>query len=177
MSSRTGRCSISVNNPTNRDRALASRCLCAVENRRELGLDQFQQMPQTQDVSDIHSWTSWSRYDNRWDGVRAQEVLKRRDAEPDAGFRGAAQYDGYTTISRWKILPPRAPYWRIIGRASRCRRTWRAIAPHRADLYFWKSAKCFRGSNSRVWTAGLLGSHGYHNRADPWTEQRYSDDP
>jgi len=66
----------------------------AVENPASWDWNQFQQMPQTQDVSDIHCVTSWSRYDNRWDGVRAQEVLNAVMPKPDAGFVVLHSYDG-----------------------------------------------------------------------------------
>ena len=47
----------------------------------------------------------------------------------------------------------------------------RLLVPH---LYFWKSAKWVRGLDAhRRRRAGLLGAHGYHNRGDPWREQRY----
>jgi DMSO/TMAO reductase YedYZ molybdopterin-dependent catalytic subunit len=50
----------------------------------------------------------------------------------------------------------------------------RLIVPH---LYFWKSAKWlqrieFRARDERdLWEA-----NGYHNRGDPWQEQRYTED-
>lgn len=42
-------------------------------------------------------------------------------------------------------------------------------------LYFWKSAKWvtgveFMGEDRK----GFWESHGYHNRGDPWKEERYS---
>jgi DMSO/TMAO reductase YedYZ molybdopterin-dependent catalytic subunit len=49
----------------------------------------------------------------------------------------------------------------------------RLIVPH---LYFWKSAKWLKGI---VFAAdderGFWEVRGYHNHADPWLEERYSD--
>jgi DMSO/TMAO reductase YedYZ molybdopterin-dependent catalytic subunit len=48
------------------------------------------------------------------------------------------------------------------------------VVPH---LYFWKSAKWVRGL--RLMEAdrpGFWESLGYHNRGDPWQEQRYWSD-
>ena len=50
----------------------------------------------------------------------------------------------------------------------------RLLVPH---LYFWKSAKWVRGltlgtSDQR----GFWETFGYHDRGDPWREQRYSGD-
>ena len=47
----------------------------------------------------------------------------------------------------------------------------RLLVPH---LYFWKSAKWVRGleiTNDDV--PGFWETNGYHNRGDPWREQRY----
>ena len=49
----------------------------------------------------------------------------------------------------------------------------RLVVPH---LYFWKSAKWLKriefvaGDRPGFWE-----ERGYHNRGDPWTEERYSD--
>jgi len=51
----------------------------------------------------------------------------------------------------------------------------RLVVPH---LYFWKSAKWLRRIEfRRVDAPGYWEVRGYHNRGDPWQEQRYSDDP
>src|SRR3954465_10412882 len=41
-----------------------------VENPFTLNWDQFQALPRTDTISDFHCVTTWSRYDNRWSGVR-----------------------------------------------------------------------------------------------------------
>jgi DMSO/TMAO reductase YedYZ molybdopterin-dependent catalytic subunit len=46
--------------------------------------------------------------------------------------------------------------------------------PH---LYFWKSAKWVRGLTLTVQDEpGFWEAAGYHNRGDPWREQRYWND-
>ena len=48
----------------------------------------------------------------------------------------------------------------------------RAMVP---DLYFWKSAKWVTGLRFVEEDApGYWETRGYHNRADPWEEQRYA---
>lgn len=43
-------------------------------------------------------------------------------------------------------------------------------------LYFWKSAKWVTGIEYSVEDRpGFWESRGYHNRGDPWMEERYSD--
>ncbi len=50
----------------------------------------------------------------------------------------------------------------------------RLVVPH---LYFWKSAKWIRKNDFLTRDApGYWEVRGYHNRGDPWQEQRYSDD-
>src|SRR6266498_2991533 len=41
-----------------------------VENPFTMTWDQFLALPQAEDLSDFHCVTTWSRYDNRWGGVR-----------------------------------------------------------------------------------------------------------
>jgi DMSO/TMAO reductase YedYZ molybdopterin-dependent catalytic subunit len=50
----------------------------------------------------------------------------------------------------------------------------RLVVPH---LYFWKSAKWLRGIEFRADNKpGYWETRGYHDRGDPWAEQRYADD-
>jgi DMSO/TMAO reductase YedYZ molybdopterin-dependent catalytic subunit len=43
-------------------------------------------------------------------------------------------------------------------------------------LYFWKSAKWVTGIEyTKEDRPGFWESRGYHNRGDPWKEERYSD--
>jgi DMSO/TMAO reductase YedYZ molybdopterin-dependent catalytic subunit len=48
------------------------------------------------------------------------------------------------------------------------------VVPH---LYFWKSAKWLQSIEFLGHDApGYWEVRGYHNRGDPWAEQRYSGD-
>jgi len=50
----------------------------------------------------------------------------------------------------------------------------RLVVPH---LYFWKSAKWIRGLRLQERDEpGFWEGFGYHNRGDPWLEERYSGD-
>jgi len=50
----------------------------------------------------------------------------------------------------------------------------RLVVPKR---YFWKSAKWLRGLEfRRADKPGFWERNGYHNDADPWREERYTDD-
>lgn len=135
----------------------------------------FAAEPQTEDVSDIHCVTQWSRYDNRWSGVSTQHLLALVQPLPDATDVIAHGYDGYTTnISLANFAEEDcliahshdgAPLTREHGGPVRL------IIPR---YYFWKSAKWLKrlqfvaGDKPGFWE-----QRGYHNVGDPWSEQRY----
>jgi DMSO/TMAO reductase YedYZ molybdopterin-dependent catalytic subunit len=138
----------------------------------------FQAQTQTHEVTDIHCVTSWSRYDNAWDGVATLDILAAVDPKPEAAFVVLHSYDGYTTNVP---LPDFAAPDALLAH------TWqgqplsrehggpvRLVIPH---LYFWKSAKWLQRIEFAIEDRpSFWETRGYHNRGDPWTEQRYSED-
>jgi DMSO/TMAO reductase YedYZ molybdopterin-dependent catalytic subunit len=137
----------------------------------------FNALPQTRELSDIHCVTTWSRYDNQWDGVATRDVLAVVQPKPEARFVVLHGYDGYTTnlplddfaaedaiiAHSWQGQPLPVEHG---GPA-------RVVVPH---LYFWKSAKWVqRIELLAADRASYWEERGYHDRGDPWTEQRYSD--
>ena len=138
----------------------------------------FQALPQTRAVSDIHCVTTWSRYDNAWDGVLTRNLLQAVAPRPDARHVVLQSYDGYTTnlpladfaaeeamlAQRWQGEPLAPAHGGPV----------RLVVPH---LYFWKSAKWLQRIEFRTEDRpGFWEVRGYHNRGDPWTEQRYSEE-
>jgi DMSO/TMAO reductase YedYZ molybdopterin-dependent catalytic subunit len=143
--------------------------------------DEFQALPHDTPTVDIHCVTKWSKFDTTWEGVSVDTLL---DAAKTAGLLEGAFVvafcdGGYTTNlpiadvtagKAWVVfgydgapLPPEHG-----GPA-------RLLVPH---LYFWKSAKWVRGlrllPNDQ---SGFWEQLGYHDRGDPWQEQRYQGDP
>ena len=47
-----------------------------VENPVTLDWERFLALPQVEDVSDFHCVTTWSRFDNRWRGVRFRTIAE-----------------------------------------------------------------------------------------------------
>ncbi|MDQ0503309.1 sulfite oxidase-like oxidoreductase [Xanthobacter agilis] len=138
----------------------------------------FMALPQTRRVSDIHCVTTWSRYDNAWQGVTTRTLLDIVRPTADARAVMLRSHDGYTTnLLLEDFADPDAliahswegaPLSRVHGGPVR------VVVPH---LYFWKSAKWLRkieviGADK----AGFWERRGYHMRGEPWAEQRYSDD-
>src|ERR1700716_579967 len=83
----------------------------AVEHPIFWDFAQFTAQPQTQFTSDIHCVTTWSRYDNQFEGL-ATRALRRVSS-------CFIPMTATPPISRWKISPPRTHCSRIAGRASR----------------------------------------------------------
>jgi DMSO/TMAO reductase YedYZ molybdopterin-dependent catalytic subunit len=138
----------------------------------------FQNLPQTRAVSDIHCVTTWSRYDNAWDGVLTGDLLQAVAPRADAHHVVLQSYDGYTTnlpltdfAAEGALLAHRwqgEPLDQVHGGPVRL------VVPH---LYFWKSAKWLQRIEFRTEDRpGFWEVRGYHNRGDPWAEQRYSED-
>ncbi len=150
----------------------------AVENPVKLDWDAFHRLPQSNRLSDIHCVTTWSRYDNHWQGVSTHDLLDLVMPKPEARFVMLASYDGYTTnlpledfASKDGILATRwegEPLTRDNGGPMRL------VIPH---LYFWKSAKWLHRIEFLIGDqAGFWEKNGYHMLGDPWREQRYSGD-
>jgi DMSO/TMAO reductase YedYZ molybdopterin-dependent catalytic subunit len=138
--------------------------------------DEFRELPHEPITADIHCVTKWSKFDTHWAGVSLDTLLSQ--VETDAGYVIAFCDGGYTTNlpiadvrggQAWVAdayegapIPPEHG-----GPA-------RLLVPH---LYFWKSAKWVRGLRlSDVDMPGFWETLGYHNRGDPWKEQRYQGD-
>src|ERR1700676_1132765 len=55
-----------------------------VEEPLKLSWAEFNKLPQMEETTDFHCVTRWSRFDNRWQGVAATEVLKLAKVKPAA---------------------------------------------------------------------------------------------
>jgi DMSO/TMAO reductase YedYZ molybdopterin-dependent catalytic subunit len=132
--------------------------------------------PQTDDVSDIHCVTSWSRYDNHWTGVAAVHVLALVQPRQDANYVVFHAADGYTTNVRRDMFDAQdvilAHSWEGKPLTREHGGPLRVVMP---QYYFWKSAKWLtRIEFVAIDRPGFWEIRGYHNQGDPWTEERYS---
>src|SRR5271166_1417137 len=149
----------------------------AVENPLVWNWADFLAQEQTDFTSDIHCVTSWSRYDNRWQGVAARDLLAAVQPLPEARFVVLRSYDGYTTNLALDDFAAEdallAHSWEGVPLTPEHGGPVRLVVPH---LYFWKSAKWLRQIQFRADdNPGFWEVRGYHNHADPWREERYSD--
>jgi DMSO/TMAO reductase YedYZ molybdopterin-dependent catalytic subunit len=147
-----------------------------VEHPLSLSWREFLKLPQTEDTSDFHCVTTWSKLDVPWEGVQLATLLALARPKPEAAHVMTHAYDGYSTnlplsealkedvlvvhTAEGKPLPVEHG-----GPA-------RIITP---QLYAWKGAKWIH--RIEVLAADRLGFwelRGYSNTADPWQDDRYS---
>jgi DMSO/TMAO reductase YedYZ molybdopterin-dependent catalytic subunit len=139
----------------------------------------FAALPQSSFVSDIHCVTTWSRYDNRWEGVSTHDLLDAVAPRDEARFVVLHSYDGYTTnVSLEDFAAPDAllaTTWEGKPISREHGGPVRLVIP---KLYFWKSAKWIKRIEFTPQDKpGFWEVRGYHNHADPWLEERYSEEP
>jgi len=127
---------------------------------------------------DIHCVTTWSKLGMTWAGVSVDTLLAIVGPMSTASYVMATSHTGYTTnLPLEDVANGRAWIaWEVDGGPLPTQHGGpaRLLVPH---LYFWKSAK---------WIAkltlldhdeqGFWERNGYHDRGDPWTEQRYQGD-
>ena len=138
---------------------------------------QMMAQKQTEAVSDIHCVTTWSRYDNHWSGIATPDLIEAVRPKSGATFVVLTSDDGYTTnLALADFAAPGAMLvhaWEGRPLASQHGGPVRLVVPH---LYFWKSAKWLKRVEFQTKDApGFWEVRGYHNRGDPWKEERYSD--
>ncbi len=138
--------------------------------------DEFHQLPQTEQVVDIHCVTTWSKFDTRWRGVTIDDLLAAAGLQtPPTPWVLAHSLDGYSTNVPLADLTGGqamvATYWDDRPLSVDHGGPARLLVPH---LYFWKSAKWV---NALQFTskdeAGFWELRGYHMRGDPFKEERY----
>lgn len=154
-----------------------------VENPLTLTWDDFLALPQVDDVSDFHCVTTWSRFDNRWRGVRFRTLAELAVPKEAAAFVLCTGYDHMpgTRIPYTTNLP----LARAVEDDVLLVHTWegqrlprehggpvRMITP---KLYAWKGTKWIRkieflDRNQR----GFWEVRGYSDSAEPWFNDRYS---
>jgi len=128
---------------------------------------------------DIHCVTTWSMLDTTFSGVSVDTLLELTRPRPGATHLMAHCETGYTTnLSLADVTDGKAwLVWEYDGRPLPAEHGGpvRLLVPH---LYFWKSAKWVdRLELLTTDQPGFWERNGYHDRGDPWLEQRYQGDP
>jgi DMSO/TMAO reductase YedYZ molybdopterin-dependent catalytic subunit len=146
-----------------------------VESELELSWEQFDELPRTSNVQDIHCVTRWSRFDASFEGVHWTELEKLARPRATANFVIAHAEAGFTSNVPLSFLE--APNALLATHADGEPLSPEHGYPLRLVIpgkYFWKSAKWLRGIElSSIDRPGFWERYGYHNEADPWQEERY----
>jgi len=148
----------------------------AIEEPRSWSWEEFTALASETFTVDIHCVTKWSKLGTSWTGVSVDTLLA--GARTDGAYASAWSDGGYTTNvpladltggRAWVVHSfDGAPLEPEHGGPARL------LVPH---LYFWKSAKWVRGLRLTVEDEpGFWEEAGYHNRGDPWLEQRFWND-
>lgn len=148
-----------------------------VENPVVLKWEDFMALPQTDDISDFHCVTTWSRMDVPWTGVRLLDLASLVQPRETATHVLFHAYDTYTTnVSLEEALKPDVL---LVHTADHQPLTLEHGGPVRVitpQLYAWKGAKWIKrirfmnGDKPGFWE-----ERGYSNTAYPWRNDRYSE--
>jgi len=148
--------------------------------------DEFNRLPRTRIVMDIHCVTRWSKFDTEWEGISVQKLVAEGIIRPTPHARYVIEHaehgftanlplevvlaDNFLLATHYQgepITPDHGyPVRGVVG-----------YIPARNNLftpYFWKGAKWLRGLEFRQDDQpGFWEQAGYHNEADIWKEQRF----
>lgn len=148
-----------------------------VDQPVRLTYQEFMALPTTILTCDIHCVTAWSKFGVTFEGVSARTVLALATVKPQAAFVMVHAEQGYeANLPLEYLLADDALFAsRADGADLAPEHGWplRLVVPR---LYFWKSAKWVRALELMAQDRrGFWERNGYHNHADPWKEERYSD--
>ncbi|GLU46061.1 molybdopterin-dependent oxidoreductase [Nocardiopsis ansamitocini] len=136
----------------------------------------FDELPRVEVVADFHCVTKFTIPDNAWSGVSSALMVELAPpADAATHVMVWAEY-GYSANLRMDdflrsdvLLATHHGVERISAERGY---PVRLVVPH---LYGWKSVKWVRAIEYLTADRrGFWEERGYHNRADPWSEQRFS---
>ncbi len=150
-----------------------------VANPQGWSWSEIHALPGSTYFGDIHCVTTWSKFDMTFTGVSVDTLLEIARPLPAAEHLLAHSTTGYTTnLPLADVTGGKAwVVWEVDGKPLPRGHGGpvRLLVPH---LYFWKSAKWLtRLELLERDQPGFWEQNGYHDRGDPWLEQRYQGDP
>ncbi len=149
-----------------------------VEQPTSWSWDELHALPASSYNGDIHCVTTWSKFDTNFGGVSLDTLLEVARPKSEATHIVATATTGYTTnLPIDDVLGGKSwIVWEFDGKplAQEHGGPVRMLVPH---LYFWKSTKWItRVDFLDHDEPGFWERNGYHDRGDPWLEQRYQGD-
>lgn len=148
----------------------------AVEHATVLNWDNFMALPQTNDISDFHCVTTWSKLNMDWKGVRMLDLAALVQPKENASHIMCYGYDGYTTnLSLEEALKPDVLLVHTFENKPLPEEHGGPVRIITPQLYAWKGSKWIK--RIEFLTSNRLGfweRNGYSNTAYPWRNDRYS---
>ncbi|PRX97011.1 molybdopterin-dependent oxidoreductase [Allonocardiopsis opalescens] len=137
---------------------------------------QLRELPRTAVTADFHCVTKFTIPDVHWEGVAPATLVELAPPAPEATHVMVWAEYGYSANMALGDFLHRDTLLAL-------RRDGAELSPEHgfpvrlvvSRLYGWKSVKWVRGVEYLTRDRrGFWEERGYHNRADPWREQRYS---
>ena len=147
-----------------------------VEHPVSLSWEEFLDLPQTEDTSDFHCVTTWSKLNMKWKGVRLLDLAALVQPLETATHILCYGYDDYTTnVSMEEALKPDVLLVHTYEGMPLPKEHGGPVRMITPQLYAWKGSKWisrieFLNSNE----LGFWEERGYSNTAYPWRNDRYS---
>ncbi len=138
--------------------------------------EEFLALPRVEVAADLHCVTKFSVPGNRWRGIPTSAVLEAAPPADSVRHVLVSAEFGYSANMRLEDFAASTSLFACEhnGEPLSAEHGYplRLVVPH---LYGWKGPKWVRAVEYLVEDRrGFWEQRGYHNRADPWQEQRYS---
>ena len=147
-----------------------------VDHSYTLSWEEFMAMPQTEDTSDFHCVTTWSKLGMNWKGVRFLDIAALAQPKETATHILCYGYDDYTTnVSLEEALKPDVLLAHTVEGNPLPKEHGGPVRMITPQLYAWKGSKWI--SRIEFLAGNKLGfweERGYSNTAYPWRNDRYS---
>jgi DMSO/TMAO reductase YedYZ molybdopterin-dependent catalytic subunit len=147
-----------------------------VDNPTILKWDDFMNMPQTEDTSDFHCVTTWSKLNMPWKGVSFIDLAALVSPKPTVTHVMCYGYDTYTTnLSIEEALKSDVLLVHTVYNEPLPKEHGGPVRMITPQLYAWKGSKWIK--RIEFLNANKLGfweERGYSDTAYPWRNDRYS---
>ena len=147
-----------------------------VENPVVLTWNDFMSLPQTEDTSDFHCVTTWSKLGINWKGVRLIDLAAYVQPKETATHILCYGYDDYTTnVSIEEALKPDVLLVHTVEGHPLPKEHGGPVRMITPQLYAWKGSKWIKRIEFlKQNKLGFWEERGYSNTAYPWRNDRYS---
>jgi DMSO/TMAO reductase YedYZ molybdopterin-dependent catalytic subunit len=147
-----------------------------VEHPVTLTWNDFMELPQTEDVSDFHCVTTWSKLNIGWKGVRFADLAALVMPKENATHIMCYGYDDYSTnLALEEALKPDVLLVHTAEGGPLPKEHGGPVRMITPQLYAWKGSKWI--NRIEFMTENRLGfweERGYSSTAYPWRNDRYS---